>query len=62
MKYNYDNMYKYVASYLANSIIKPGARGLWPRAPGFLKLLGPSVGMCACVCPPPRALITSGVI
>ena len=39
---------------------------LWPRAPGFLKFFCPHVSMrvCVClsVCPPPRPLITSGVI
>ena len=46
-------------------IIKPGARGLRPRAPGFLKLLWSAYRyacVCVCVCPPPRSLITSGVI
>ena len=52
-------------------IVKPGARGRRPRAPGFLKLLWFArryvcVCMCVCVCvsvcPPPRPLITSDVI
>ena len=43
-------------------IIKPGVRR---RMPGFLKLIlcgGLCACVCLCVCPPPRLLITSGVI
>ena len=44
-------------------IFKPGVRSLWPRAPGFLKLLWlVRRYVCMCVCPPPRPLITSGVV
>ena len=37
--------------------------GLWPACTWFLKI-DPVwiVGMCVCVCPRPRLLITSGVI
>ena len=39
------------------------ARGRRPRAPGFLKLFWSACQYaCVCVCPPPRPLITSGVI
>ena len=46
-------------------LIKPGMHG--QRSPGFLKLflcgyLYVCVCVCVCVCPPPRLLITSGVI
>ena len=56
-----------MAKYIVNSIVKPDTRGLRPRVPGFLKLLWLTrryVCTCVClsVCPPPRALITSGVI
>ena len=50
-------------------IFKPGAHGLWPHAPGFLKLLWSvcryacvCVCVCVSVCLPPRPLITNGVI
>ena len=44
-------------------LFKPGARSRRPRAPGFLKLLWFARRyVCVCVCPPPRPLITSGVI
>ena len=45
--------------------IKPGMRGLWPRMPGFLKLLWfvrRYACVCLSVCPPSRPLITSDVI
>ena len=42
-------------------IFKPGARGLWPRAPGFLKLFWSAcryacvcVCVCVCLCVRPR--------
>ena len=45
--------------------VKPGTRGLWPCAPGFLKSFCPRTSVClrVCVwvCPPPRPLITSHV-
>ena len=44
------------------NIFKPGAHGLRPHAPGFLKLLLISLHVVMCVCPPTRLLITSGVI
>ena len=48
---------------MPEQIFKPGMRGLWPRMPGFLKLLWFACQyVCVCVCLPPRALITSGVI
>ena len=44
-------------------IFKPGARGQRPHASGFLKLLWfAHQYVCVSVCPPLRALITSGVI
>ena len=57
------DMYVFEISYL----VKPGARGQRPRMPGFLKLLWFAcwyvcVCVCVSVCPPPRPLITSGVI
>ena len=49
--------------YCTTIIIKPGARGRRPRAPGFLKLLWFARRyVCMFVCPPPRPLITSCVI
>ena len=53
--------------YLKIIVFKPGARGLQPRVPGFLKLMRlPHQHVCVCVCVsvclPPKALITSGVI
>ena len=46
-----------------NSIFKPGACSLWPRMPGFLKLLWfMHRHVCVSVCPPQRPLITSGMI
>ena len=63
---------------LISHLFKPGARSLWPCAPGFLKLLwstrrhacvchvcvcvSVSVCLCVSVCPPLRSLITSGMI
>ena len=47
------------------TIFKPGACGFQPLAPGFLKLLWSAyqyARVCVFVCPPPRTLITSGVI
>ena len=39
-------------------VFKPGARGrTW-----FLEIVLVRVSVCMCVCPPPRPLITSGVI
>ena len=35
-------------------LIKPGARGQRPRAPGFLNCFGPRVGMRVCLCVRPR--------
>ena len=54
----------YICNYTPNfmlTFVKPGARGRRPRAPGFLKLLW-FARRYVCVCPPPRPLITSGVI
>ena len=48
-------------------IIKAGTHGQRPHAPGFLKFIGFArqyvcLSVCLSVCPPPRLLITSGVI
>ena len=46
-------------------VFKPGARGQRPCAPGLLKLLWSACRygcVCVSVCPPPRPLITSGMI
>ena len=48
-------------------LFRPGTRSQRPRMPGFLKLLWSTcqyacVCLCLSVCPPPRPLITSGVI
>ena len=48
-----------------DSVFKPGANGLRPRTPGFLKLLWFTcryVYVYVSVCPPLRTLITSGMI
>ena len=51
----------------SKNVFKPGAHGLRPRAPGFLKLFWFArwyvcVCVCVSVCLPLRPLITSGVI
>ena len=55
-------IYSHSSNSFIIKIIKPGAR--WPQGiPSFLQLLlSSNVCMHACVCPPPRLLITSGAI
>ena len=43
------------------AIVKPGARSRRPRA-WFLEIALVRASVCGSVCPPPRPLITSGVI
>ena len=43
------------------AVFKPGARPLAARA-WFLEIVLVRTSVCVCVCPPPRALITSGMI
>ena len=51
--------------YTIKYIVKPGVPAAGRCTPGFLELLlsaNFSMCVCLCVCPPPRLLITSGVM
>ena len=48
--------------YLLDVLVNPGAQAFGQHSPSFLKLLLIATLVCACLSPPPRLLITSGMI
>ena len=50
----------FVVQYRPRNIFKPGVR--WPAHAWFLKYVYVRMSVCVFVCPPPRLLITSGVM
>ena len=45
-----------------NKILNQARAGLWPAHAWFLEIVSVRMSVCVCVCPPPRLLITSGVM